>query len=239
MFGVPRNRQWPRHPPPLAEESFSSWFLRLADANGLPASELYAGALPGSYLNRQDLDRTAGPELIRVLSTHTGVDARDIRDRTFARWVGQIFGEDDGRCRLDWLPPIGSEKARRSFGQQYCPACLASDEVPYFRLEWRLRFVALCPVHKCLLADRCPACASPIYVLRVSGNARGWWRWQLQVTLRQFLGALYRHRMRSGAMRSDEDSLHTCGAGGKRLPWKFPTWRPRPGTFLSPVADYR
>lgn len=168
MFGVPRNRQWPRHPPPLAEESFSSWFLRLADANGLPASELYAGALPGSYLNRQDLDRTAGPELIRVLSTHTGVDARDIRDRTFARWVGQIFGEDDGRCRLDWLPPIGSEKARRSFGQQYCPACLASDEVPYFRLEWRLRFVALCPVHKCLLADRCPACASPIYVLRVS-----------------------------------------------------------------------
>lgn len=167
MYSSLHDGLWPRRPVPLPDESFSSWFRRLANANGLPASELYAGALPGSYLNRQDLDRTAGPDLIRALSNHTGVDALNMQERTFARWGGRIFEEDDGRCRLDWLPPIGSEKARRSFGQQYCPACLASDEVPYFRLQWRLRFVALCPIHHCQLADRCPVCSAPIYTLRV------------------------------------------------------------------------
>jgi hypothetical protein len=167
MFNAPRDGHWPRHPLPLPDESLSSWFQRLAEANGLPSSELYAGALPGSYLNRQDLDRTAGPDLIKQLSVHTGVDAADIHDRTFARWIGRIFGEDDGRCRLDWLPPVGTEKARFSFGQQYCPACLASDAVPYFRLQWRLRFVALCPIHQCLLADRCPSCSAAIYPLRI------------------------------------------------------------------------
>lgn len=167
MYSTPHGTLWPRHPVPLPDESFSSWFQRLAEANGLPASELYAGTLPGSYLNRQDLDRTAGPDLIQQLSAHTGVDVADIRDRTFSRWTGRVFGEDDGRRRLDWLPPIGSEKARRSFGQQYCPLCLASDAIPYFRLEWRLRFVALCPLHRCQLEDRCPVCSAPVYVLRI------------------------------------------------------------------------
>ena len=42
-----------------------------------------------------------------------------------------------------------------------CPWCLQGDAEPYFRRQWRLTFVTLCPQHRCQLLDRCAACAAP------------------------------------------------------------------------------
>jgi len=48
---------------------------------------------------------------------------------------------------------------------QVCPLCL--DEAHgYDRLYWRLRSVLLCPRHRVLLNQRCPACAAAISALR-------------------------------------------------------------------------
>ncbi|MDL4813183.1 TniQ family protein [Actinomadura opuntiae] len=52
---------------------------------------------------------------------------------------------------------------------RYCPACLAGDTSelqqhhggPWQKL-WRLPLVFACPLHRCLLATRCPACRQPI-----------------------------------------------------------------------------
>ena len=41
---------------------------------------------------------------------------------------------------------------------QFCPACLAEDETPYFRRGWSLATRVSCFRHGCRLRDRCPSC---------------------------------------------------------------------------------
>ena len=49
-------------------------------------------------------------------------------------------------------------RRNRSTWMQYCPLCLANDDAPYFRKQWRLASRISCFVHGCGLRDRCPAC---------------------------------------------------------------------------------
>jgi hypothetical protein len=44
----------------------------------------------------------------------------------------------------------------------YCPACLANDEVPYIRRQWRRVYQLVCPTHVELLHDSCPHCRKRI-----------------------------------------------------------------------------
>lgn len=152
---------WPSRPKPFLDESFASWFIRLAHANGLPPKDLYRAAIPGAYLHSLDLDRLGSPQLFRTLEDKTGIDAAHIWELTLAPWHGKLFEADEGLNKLLWLPPVGREASKKSFGQQVCPRCL--DEGPlYFRKFWRLSFVTACPQHGVLLVDRCRKCGSPI-----------------------------------------------------------------------------
>lgn len=49
---------------------------------------------------------------------------------------------------------------RRVHGDAVCPHCLADEG--YIRLYWEHAFVTACPVHRVLLADRCPSCAQAL-----------------------------------------------------------------------------
>lgn len=84
---------WPFRPRPVDDETFSSWFSRLAWANGLEPGELYRVALPGGRMHRADLDRFACDDLIAGLSTHTGVQQDDLRTRTLQRWAINAQGD--------------------------------------------------------------------------------------------------------------------------------------------------
>jgi hypothetical protein len=53
---------------------------------------------------------------------------------------------------------------RTAFSQQFCPACLAEDIVPYFRKQWRLALFTYCLKHRIELYDECPGCHAPIAV---------------------------------------------------------------------------
>ena len=44
--------------------------------------------------------------------------------------------------------------------RRICPACLS--EAAYHRAMWDLWYVAVCPVHRCVLVDTCSACARPL-----------------------------------------------------------------------------
>jgi Zn ribbon nucleic-acid-binding protein len=56
------------------------------------------------------------------------------------------------------LPLRDSAHRNRSTWMQYCPDCLAMDDAPYFRRQWRLASRVSCFAHGCGLRDRCPAC---------------------------------------------------------------------------------
>ena len=158
---------WPGRPGILPDETLASWFARLAEANGLNPGELYQAVLPGAYLYGRDLDRTACPDLLDELAARTGTSPDRLAEATLGRWAGKVYETDGGHGLLTWLPTAGREQGRHSFGQQFCPRCLAGDPEPYFRLGWRPSFVVACPEHRILLADRCPGCSEPIRPLKV------------------------------------------------------------------------
>lgn len=56
------------------------------------------------------------------------------------------------------LPLRDTAHRNRSTWMQYCPDCLAADDAPYFRRQWRLASRVSCFAHGCGLRDRCPAC---------------------------------------------------------------------------------
>lgn len=63
---------------------------------------------------------------------------------------------------LPWRDVIGKNGLRMVGSGQFCPLCLAEDraqgQVPYFRLAWELKAVAVCPTHGVRLRQRCPCC---------------------------------------------------------------------------------
>lgn len=178
---------WPGRPTLLEGESFSSWFARVAAANGLRPGELYRIVLPGGGLNPRDLDRYCDIHLLGAMAEKTSISMQALEQSTFRRWAGWAFEREDGLVKLDWLPPAGREKAKRCFGQQVCPSCLAEDATPYLRLEWRLSFLTVCPVHGRLLLDRCPACNEPFSILRQE-RREGLCCWSCGADVRRFAG---------------------------------------------------
>jgi len=159
-------RRWPVRPLLEDDESFSSWFARTAWVNGLRPSDLYRAVEPGQDRDPGDLDRYADDDLLDRVAEAADVDLEKLRQTTFRRWSGSVFGEDDGVHKLPWLHPTGRQNGKRCYGQQVCPQCLAAPGVPYLRLTWRLAFVTVCPMHGNQLVDRCPVCNEPINILR-------------------------------------------------------------------------
>lgn len=153
---------WPVRVGLFPDESFVSWFARLAWAHGLSVAELYRTAMSGERLASKDLDRHLGNDLAARLEHHTGLDAQTIKQAGFHRWCGTVYAADDGAATIPWLPIAGRVHHRSAFGQQICPACLRDDRQRYLRAEWRLAFVTGCAIHKRLLLDRCPNCGSAV-----------------------------------------------------------------------------
>ncbi|MCR4378068.1 MAG: TniQ family protein [Rhodospirillales bacterium] len=169
MLDTPSRRAfWPFRPQPVSDESFSSWFCRTAWQNGLNPADLYRIGLPGARMHRIDLDRFACDELIETLAHYTDMDADDLRHRTFDAWNGRLIEDGATVEKLLWLPPAGTDRTCKSFGQQVCPDCLREQATPYLKRHWRLAFVTGCTRHHKLLIDRCPECSAPIQPLFTS-----------------------------------------------------------------------
>lgn len=144
---------WPVAIMPAPGELLSSWLHRLAYANGVPPR--YFGALlgaPGENWSAR-LDRALPDRILRLLGEHTHIPLEDIAALTVAPDPLAVL-------RLPLRP--GSQQTcapgRQVTWLQFCPACLAEDETPYFRRDWGLATRVSCFRHGCRLRDRCPSC---------------------------------------------------------------------------------
>lgn len=151
-------------------ESPGSWFSRLALSQHSSLREVrYLFGIPRTkdwdfFFCRKSISRLV---MTRV-------------DLSSPEWRGNDY---QGRFRsietvLGRLPTIDRQGKRFLLGTRnrpeyrFCPVCLASDQQPYFRLEWRFRCWHWCPLHRCLLRDHCAACGQPI-VLPVEMDVAG------------------------------------------------------------------
>lgn len=95
-------------------------------------------------------------------------------------WGGRHPSQEDLRARLGLTPSSnGLDRLFRQWewrggnrplwnGQtsRYCPACL--KEGSYWRQEWELSMMAVCPTHSCALTDVCHACGKMLDWRRAS-----------------------------------------------------------------------
>lgn len=144
--------RWPVSVSPHPDELLSSWLHRLAIANGVPPRS-FGGILGlGGGMWSARLDLRIPRNVITLLHDRTGVPTETISAMTF-----------EGSELIALLLPLRKNGRRtQSTWVQFCPKCLAADETPYFRRQWRLATHISCVVHGSGLRDRCPSCRSAI-----------------------------------------------------------------------------
>ncbi|TJZ77527.1 TniQ family protein [Chitiniphilus eburneus] len=154
----------PAHPQPLPDEILSSWMVRLAFENGYSIHTFYANLLRCKLpIWTRDIDRHPHPAILALLERQTGQSVEALRLRTLQCYEGLIYDVLPQFGNAAWVRPAGVfHRDRRRAGMQFCPACLADDRVPYFRLRWRLAFYGLCHIHGTCMLDCCPWCGSPV-----------------------------------------------------------------------------
>lgn len=152
----------------LEGESLSSWIVRTADAHGMSTQQLGAWLMGrGRQVFTEDVDRGSWGALVKALSRATGQATDILVQGTLRSFEGGLWGEMPRQGATRWiLPVIKNGTQRAGHGVQYCARCLATDEIPYLRLIWRLAFVVACSDHECLLQDRCDHCQAPVAVHR-------------------------------------------------------------------------
>lgn len=153
---------------PLENELFSSWFVRVARANGLRCHHL-ARILTGRgrQLFIGDIDRGIWKEPIHRLADLVGTSHEIAEGTLLSSYVPFLWTKI--KLRGVWpfvLPMSTKDHGERKHGLQYCPICLATDSTPYFRKHWRLSLTVACEVHGVYLKDRCPSCNAPISIER-------------------------------------------------------------------------
>ncbi len=81
---------------------------------------------------------------------------------TFKSYIGVLFEEINPKATNKWINHIGIyHRTRTRPGLQWCPLCLRTDEVPYYRRRWRLGISSTCLKHGIILSCRCQDCGKP------------------------------------------------------------------------------
>lgn len=131
--------------PPLPGEAPWSWIFRMAFRYAWRPSDMarFLG-WPGEFAALDFSLSPPEPARLEWITSH------DMREMALAFKIGKgLLGLPAYRClTVSEGAPI----------LRYCSHCLREDEVPYFRLEWRLASSILCRDHGILLRETCPHC---------------------------------------------------------------------------------
>jgi hypothetical protein len=138
-----------RRPRPGANEIFSSYLLRLTQANGYSNYQAILGYVSIqsdlhklNYLLKDTTNLTA-------LSQMTEVEEAQLWEMVFSEIGDRKVRAYRSILDYEWLE---REKIK------ICPACLATDG--YYHKHWSLWCYTSCHLHQCLLVDTCPQCQS-------------------------------------------------------------------------------
>ena len=126
---------------PLPYESMESVGARLAWRNGKPLRQLAEAALKRAVNNQWD-GRGIRPTAVGILASQCG------------------WGEESAKAR--YLVGKSLEAGKRMAlhaGFRFCPICLESAYHSYL-FEWQI--IQTCPIHGCLLSNRCQSCGKEI-----------------------------------------------------------------------------
>lgn len=155
------------------DEILSSWLLRAALANGCDPLAFMGAIWPMQRVWTMDLDRHPKAGLIDKLSDLSGATAASLKHATLHPIAQLVLSTaPPSKQSWPWILSVGSRNRRRIGRAQYCPRCLATDESPFFRLQWRFAWHSVCTRHDCQLLEACPHCSAALepHRILVTGN---------------------------------------------------------------------
>ncbi|MEO8129823.1 MAG: TniQ family protein [Bryobacteraceae bacterium] len=163
MGPQPPGALWPLRPRPCPGELFSSWLVRVARCYEMPVETFCRAVWPGRKVWRGDADRQIDDEALRLLSGKTGVTYAELFSLTLRTYEPDACQpwEDEFARNLYF------RGAHTSHAIRFCPCCVA-ERPHYFRRDWRLAFVTVCPRHRLPLLERCESCRAPCLFAKVA-----------------------------------------------------------------------
>lgn len=155
--------QWAVRVSMQPDEIISSWLVRATLTQGCDPLVLTGDVWPKWRIWTQDADRILDDERIEPLCAVSGITKETLRAATLYPVASQIAGGNPPEKAVwPWMLTLGARNTKRRSGLQYCPACLAEDSTPYYRLQWRFAWHVGCEIHGCALYDRCHVCDAPV-----------------------------------------------------------------------------
>lgn len=160
---------WPIRYKPYPDELLTSWLVRLAWGHGLKVQTFCNLVFGGQrQVWNRDVDRLAPDWLVDELADRTGTPRQVAYDTTLRAYEGVLYPKFRAAGTLPWIQTLMMyHRRRQGYGLQFCPACLAEDEKPYYRKSWRVSFNTMCTRHRVMLHDRCPGCGAPVMFHRM------------------------------------------------------------------------
>jgi hypothetical protein len=165
---------WPIHYKPLPDELLSCWLVRLAHGHGMKV-QTFCNVIFGNHhqIWNRDIDRLAPSWLLSELSNRTHTPMARVLNTTLRSYEGILYPKFRTAGALQWVLVLQMyHRKRKGYGLQFCPFCLNTDDVPYFRKQWRIALNTVCQRHGTRLLDRCPTCSSPVAVHRLDMRTR-------------------------------------------------------------------
>lgn len=165
------NPGWSLTVPLQPNELLSSWLARAALTQGCDPLVLTGVVWPSWRAWPRDIDRGMSDERVTALAKASGIATQKIEAACLRPTVNIITTESlDNLAIWPGILALGYKNRKRLGGLQYCPACLATGHIPYYRLQWRLAWFVSCPIHSIQLYDRCWRCHAPVQPHRLSAE---------------------------------------------------------------------
>lgn len=150
-------------PRPYPLESLASYIIRLAESNYYSSSgwifrfsNLQSRIIHANVFNKEKDD-------LSLLSFISDVEESILWSMTFSA----ISLISSGHViSVDAFDSIISKKALHKNYTNLCPICLQHQ--PYYLLIWDFSFIHICPIHNCLLINKCQICHEKIKIYRAS-----------------------------------------------------------------------
>jgi transcriptional regulator with XRE-family HTH domain len=147
----------PLRPQPQPLESFTSYLVRLAEANGLQSIRELVALVGTPRRKRESLYNSPdypAPSFYPGLAQITGCPEERLQQTTFSFLIR--------RFERSTYPHSLHQFLRKSLASslRYCPACLAGCDPPSYSLLWRFLGLPGCAKHGVRLLDQCSHCGS-------------------------------------------------------------------------------
>lgn len=180
-------KYWAERPLPIEGELLSSWITRTVMAN-LNSIESLLKGVTKRHPHFYDFDTNWDSEIMNLFIEKTSIPESKLLEMTLIKEkkekdiIFEKYHQDLHNSNIlntMWITRLVWDREIQIISStRFCPICLRTDAIPYFRKEWRIGYNVVCLKHNCLLENKCPICRAPLGYNRLEWDSKitnCWW----------------------------------------------------------------